>query len=396
MYDTNKSPDEMLDRAAEQIRGAEPPAEVAEEAGQRVWTQLSGVRDHLGTDVRSAPQDGFAGALKILSGPVRVDPDTAPFAVAQILDDAGIPRVGGKDPCLLPKARKNATELKGAREAHRRDGGAVVRFLNWLDDQPPGNISEIDAVTRLEQCRRETNVLKDISFDTIAGSGPHGAIMHYRVTNGTNRVMQGGELLVLDSGGQYLDGTTDITRTVAIGAPGEEERTAFTRVLQGMIAVSRLRWPVGLAGRDLEAVGRVALWQAGQDFDHGLGHGVGSYLSVHEGPQRLSRISHVKLEPGMILSNEPGYYREGAFGIRIENLVAVVEAPPLPGGDDRPMLTFETLTFVPIDRRLIVAEMLTPPERAWLDDYHAACREKLAPTLGSEAIPWLDAATAPI
>ena len=221
----------------------------------------------------------------------------------------------------------------------------MVELLAWLDAQAPGSLRETQVVSRLEACRRKDNALQDISFETIAGTGPNGAIMHYRVSEETDSVLADGHLLVLDSGGQYLDGTTDITRTIAIGTPGEDERAAFTRVLQGMIAMSRLRWPRGLAGRDIEAIGRMPLWLAGQDFNHGLGHGVGAYLSVHEGPQRLSRMSTVPLEPGMILSNEPGYYREGAFGIRIENLLVAEAAPALPGGDSElEMLVWRTRT----------------------------------------------------
>ncbi len=241
------------------------------------------------------------------------------------------------------------------------------------------------------------NALQDISFDTIAGTGPHGAIMHYRVTEETDSLLENGHLLVLDSGGQYLDGTTDITRTIAIGEVGEEEKTCYTRVLKGMIAMSMLRWPVGMAGRDIECVARLPLWLAGQDFNHGVGHGVGTYLSVHEGPQRLSRVSHVPLEPGMILSNEPGYYREGAFGIRLENLVVVEEATSLPGGDDeRAMLQWRTLTYVPLDRRLIMVDMLAREERVWLNAYHRDVAEKIRPRLGEAAQLWLDAATAPV
>ena len=221
--------------------------------------------------------------------------------------------------------------------------------------------------------------------------------MHYRVTDDSNTVLQDGDLLVLDSGGQYLDGTTDITRTLPIGSPGEQERAAFTRVLQGMIAMSRLRWPKGLAGRDIEAIGRMPLWLAGQDFNHGLGHGVGAFLSVHEGPQRLSRVSHVPLESGMILSNEPGYYREGAFGIRIENLLVVGPAPHLPTADpEREMLSWQTLTYVPIDRRLIDTEMLTKGERDWLNSYHQEVAAKIRSKLGPDAQAWLDNATATI
>ncbi|SEO34222.1 Xaa-Pro aminopeptidase [Salinihabitans flavidus] len=359
--------------------------------------KLGGLDDHLGPEVRPQPPERFLAALAGLSGPVRLDRDSAPVAVAEALRTAEVEITWGGDPCALPKARKTGAEITATREAHLRDGAAVCAFLHWFDEWAGTGITEIDVVTELENCRRATGALLDISFDTIAGSGPHGAVIHYRVTHDTDRTLTEGDLLVLDSGGQYRDGTTDITRTLPVGTPGEAERAAFTRVLKGMIAVSRLRWPQGLAGQHLESIGRVPLWQAGQDFDHGLGHGVGAYLCVHEGPQRLSRLSDVPLEPGMILSNEPGYYREGAFGIRIENLVVVEEAPPLPGGDaHRAMLRFSTLTYAPIDRRLIVAEMLTGEERAWIDAYHATCREKIGPRLDKAAQLWLDRATAPL
>lgn len=351
----------------------------------------------LGPAVEVRPPEGFGAALEALTGPVRVDKTTAPMAVSDALSAHGITVAWGDDPCLLPKARKTPAELAATAEAHLRDGAAMVEFLAWLDaEAPKGGLTEIDVVRQLEGYRRATNALRDISFDTIAGSGPHGAVVHYRVTNETNRPVRSGELLLVDSGGQYLDGTTDITRTVAIGPAGVEERTAFTRVLQGMIAISRARWPRGLAGRDLDPLARAPLWMAGQDFDHGTGHGVGVFLSVHEGPQRLSRRGEVPLEPGMILSNEPGYYREGAFGIRIENLVVVEEAPRLPGGDDRDQLSFGTLTWVPIDRHLIDPAMLSREERAWIDSYHAAVQEKIGPRVSAAAAEWLAAATAPL
>ncbi|MCB2111539.1 MAG: aminopeptidase P family protein [Defluviimonas sp.] len=356
------------------------------------------VRAHLGPDVTLRPPAAFAPALRTLKGPVRVDPATAPLQVTRELEDAGIAIVDGADPCLLPKARKNATEVAGMAEAHLRDGAAMAEFLAWFDaEAPKGGLSEIDAVKRLETCRRATNALKEISFETICGTGPNGAIMHYRVSEETNRPIRAGEVVVLDSGGQYQDGTTDITRTLAVGPVDPEVRAAFTRVLQGMIAISRLRWPAGLAGAHLDAIARYNLWLAGQDFDHGTGHGVGCYLSVHEGPQRLSRISDVPFEPGMILSNEPGYYREGAFGIRIENLIVVEEAPDLPGRDAaRRMLSFRTLTYVPVDRRLIDPEMLTTAERDWLNRYHDEVRRLIGPRLGDPARAWLIAATEPI
>ncbi len=356
--------------------------------------KLTGIGDHLGPQVTQHQPDAFLTAVEALEGKVQVDPGTVPQIVADALGDR---MVDGGDPCALPKARKNPAEIAGTAEAHLRDAAAVIELLCWLDAQKPGTLTETQVVTRLEESRRRDNALQDISFDTIAGTGPNGAIMHYRVTEETDSRLENGHLLVLDSGGQYLDGTTDITRTIAIGDVGDEEKACFTRVLKGMIAMSMLRWPVGLAGRDIECVARLPLWLAGQDFNHGVGHGVGTYLSVHEGPQRLSRVSHVPLEPGMILSNEPGYYREGAFGIRLENLVVVEDAPNLPSGDDeRAMLNWRTLTYVPIDRRLIVVDMLSREERAWLNAYHRDVAEKVRPRLGDAAQLWLDAATAPV
>ena len=349
------------------------------------------LRAHLGPDLRITPPEMFAALLATLPGPVRVDRATAPVWVSDQLGDR---TAWGEDPCILPKARKNAAEIEGMRAAHLRDGAAMVEFLAWLEQAAPKGVSEIAVASALEGFRRAGNTLHDISFDTICGTGPHGAIMHYRVTDGTNRTWAPGELMVVDSGGQYLDGTTDITRTVVLGQPSGEQRACFTRVLQGMIAISRARWPRGLAGRDLDGLARFNLWLAGQDYDHGTGHGVGAFLSVHEGPQRISRISEVVLEPGMILSNEPGYYREGAFGIRIENLVVVQEAPALTGADARPMLSFETLTWVPIERCLIVTEALSPGERAWINAYHADVRQRLSGRLSPGAAAWLAQATA--
>lgn len=356
--------------------------------------KLEELQDHLGGDVRCHAPDGFLEALKDLDGLVRLDKQTAPVIVADTLGDKV---QWGDDPCALPKACKNDAEIKGSAEAHLRDGAALCELLAWLDTQAPGTLTETQVVTQLETARRKDNALQDISFETIAGTGPNGAIMHYRVTEETDSKLQDGHLIVLDSGGQYLDGTTDITRTISIGNPPDEARAAFTRVLAGMIAMSRLRWPVGLGGAHIEAIGRMPLWLAGQDFDHGLGHGVGAYLSVHEGPQRLARTSTVPLQPGMILSNEPGYYREGAFGIRIENLLVVRPASSLPGGDDhRAMLDWETLSFAPIDRRLIVPELLDPDARTWLNAYHAEVATKIGPRVSPATKLWLDEATMPI
>lgn len=335
--------------------------------------------------------DAFPDALTALKGPVRVDRDSAPLAVRDLLQEP----VWGEDPCILPKAIKTSQEIAGTREAHLRDGAAMVEFLAWLDDEAPkGHLTEIDVVRALEGFRRATNALQDISFDTICGAGSNGAIVHYRVTEETNRPVTPGELLLVDSGGQYVDGTTDITRTIPIGAVGDEERTCFTRVLKGMIAVSRARWPAGLAGRDLDPLARAPLWWAGQDYDHGTGHGVGVFLSVHEGPQRISRISEVPLVPGMMLSNEPGYYRTGAFGIRIENLIVVQEPSTVEGGDDRAQLSFETVTFVPIDRRLIDPDELSRSERDWLNAYHAEVYDKIHARVSEPARRWLELACA--
>ena len=350
--------------------------------------------------VTAHPDTGFAAAVTLQLSPVRVDPASIPVAIVAVLEEASIKPAFAADPCILPKACKTEAEIAATREAHLRDGAALCEFLTWFDEQAPGTITEIDVVTKVEQARRATGKLLDISFDTIAGSGPNGALAHYRVSEASNKTLEDGDLLVLDGGGQYLDGTTDITRTLPVGKVGGDERAAFTRVLQGMIAISRLRFPRGLAGRDIDAIARYPLWLADQDYAHGTGHGVGVYLCVHEGPQRISRASEVALQPGMIVSNEPGYYREGYFGIRIENLLVVQPAPPLPSSDPadsaKNRLAFETLNFVPIDRRMIQRDMLSQGEVDWLNAYHAACRDKIAPRLSPAAADWLNQATAPI
>jgi len=355
------------------------------------------LRADLGDEVTVASPDALPGALDGLRGKtVLVDPASAGAWFFDRLGAAGASIVAGDDPCQLPKACKNAAELAGARAAHRRDGAALVRFLAWLDRQLPEGVTEAEAAARLAAFRAENERFRDLSFDTIAGSGPNGAIVHYRVSPGSDRALRHGELFLLDSGAQYQDGTTDVTRTLAVGAPSEEMRDRFTRVLKGHIALATARFPAGTTGHQLDALARRPLWEAGLDFDHGTGHGVGSYLSVHEGPQRISKApSTVALRPGMIVSNEPGYYKTGAWGIRIENLVAVTEAPS-PTGAERPMLAFETLTLAPIDRSLIATELLSPAERAWLDDYHARVAEAVGPQVDAGTRGWLEAATAPL
>src|SRR5581483_10754110 len=281
-----------------------------------------------------------------------------------------------------------------SRSAHRRDGAAVTRFLAWLDKEAPGGrLTEIDVVTALESFRRDTGALKDISFPTIAGAGPNGAIVHYRETKASNRKIRKNELLLVDSGAQYEDGTTDITRTVIVGEPTEEMRDRFTRVLKGHIAIATAVFPENTSGAQLDPLARTALWQAGLDFDHGTGHGVGSYLSVHEGPARISKLGNFPLKRGMILSNEPGYYRTGAYGIRIENLVLVTEAAPVPDAE-KPLNAFETLTVAPIDARLIDAALLTDEEASWINAYHSRVRELVAPGLDVETRAWLFGVTA--
>jgi len=325
---------------------------------------------------------------------VRIDPANVSQWFANRLADAGAILTEEQDPCVLPKARKNSAEIAGSRAAHRRDGIAICRFLAWLDAAAPGgNLTEIDAVEKLEAFRRAAPELREISFDTIAGAGPNGAIVHYRPSRSTNRPIEPGSLLLIDSGGQYADGTTDITRTVAIGAPTPNMRRHFTLVLKGHIAIATVRFPKGTRGNHLDALARLALWREGLDYDHGTGHGVGSFLSVHEGPQGLSKRETAELEPGMILSNEPGFYRTGEYGIRIENLILVTEPAPIAGGD-RPMMAFETLTLAPIDKRLIDTALLTPDERAWLDAYHARVYAELASGLDEDTRAWLAQTTA--
>lgn len=352
----------------------------------------SALRAHLGNEVTILPPDALVAALGQLAGPVRLDPASAPEAAFRLIEAAGIDIHRAPDPAIMPKACKNAAELAGMRAAHRRDAVAMVGLLAWLDAQDPTDLTEIDVVRRLEQLRRDQGI-GDISFDTICGAGPNGAIVHYRVTHGSNRPLRRGELLLIDSGGQYADGTTDITRTIALGTPSPDAVAPFTAVLRGMIALSRARFPQGVAGAHLDALARQFLWQLGLDYDHGTGHGVGAALCVHEGPVRISRSSDLALQPGMILSNEPGYYREGEFGIRIENLVVAGPADSEPG---RNMLGFETLTLCPIDRRLIDLDRLSRDEIDWLDAYHARIAAEIGPLLTPDQAAWLQRATRPL
>ena len=350
------------------------------------------------------PPSEFLARLAALSADgakILIDPELTPLALTKAIATAGGEVVEASDPAKLPRACKNREELQGSAQAHLQDGAAMVEYLCWLDAQAPGTITEIDAVKALEVARGRVgqamqNPLKDISFDTISGAGEHGAVIHYRVTTETNRRLEAGELFLVDSGAQYVNGTTDITRTVAVGSVPDEHKRFFTLVLKGMIGISTARFPKGTRGCDLDPLARIALWKAGGDYAHGTGHGVGSYLSVHEGPQRISRLATQELLPGMILSNEPGYYRPGGFGIRIENLIYVKPAEEIDGGD-QPMLAFETLTWCPIDRRLVLPALMTAEELSWLNGYHAAVREKLLPLIDDETVrAWLAKATEPL
>lgn len=356
---------------------------------------LPETRQHLGNAVTVERPEAFAPGLEALKGRrVLVDAASAGAAIFDRLTKAGAKPVLGEDPCALPKAVKNAVELDGARAAHRRDGAALCRFIAWLMPRAvKGQVDELAAAATLESFRREGENFRDLSFDTIAGAGANGAIVHYRSTVATNRRLEPGMLFLLDSGAQYRDGTTDVTRTLAIGPPTAEMRDRFTRVLKGHIAVATARFPKGTSGSQLDPLARKALWDAGLDFDHGTGHGVGSYLAVHEGPHRISKVPNtVALQPGMIVSNEPGYYKTGAYGIRIENLVTVI-AVPRPADADRDFLGFETLTLCPIDLALVEPKMLGPDEIAWLDAYHAKVRETIAPLVDADTRKWLEGAT---
>jgi Xaa-Pro aminopeptidase len=356
------------------------------------------LRQWLGNAVSLEPDDALPAALDALKGRrVLVDPAQSSAWYFDRLDKAGAGLVRAQDPCALPRACKNKVEIQGARDAHARDGAALARFLYWVATEAQETLpDEPTVVEKLESLREASGALKDLSFDTIAGAGSNGAIVHYRPTRRLTKRVEKGSLLLVDSGAQYLDGTTDVTRTMAIGEPSPEMRRNFTLVLKGHIALARVRFPTGTTGSALDALARLPLWEHGLDYDHGTGHGVGSYLGVHEGPQRIAKApNNVALRPGMIVSNEPGFYKTGGYGIRIENLQTVTEATDIEGGE-RPMLGFETLTVAPIDRNLIEIGLLSEAERAWLNDYHAHVLKVVGPQVEAEVRTWLEGACAPL
>ena len=337
----------------------------------------------------------FEKSLKALSKKrVLVDVQSTPDFVFQKLKSTNAEVVMGRDPCTLPKAQKNSVEQQGARDAQRRDGVALSNFLHWfVVEAPKENLTEGAAAAKLLEFRKDTGLLQDLSFETIPAAGPNAAIPHYHKPNAQGRAIKLNEIFLIDSGGHYRDGTTDVTRTMIVGKPTAEMKDRFTRVLKGMIALSRLRFPEGTTGGHIDALARASLWAAGLDFDHGTGHGVGSYLSVHEGPARISMASQVPLRPGMILSNEPGYYKPGHYGIRIENLLLITEPESVKGGE-RKMMSFETLTLAPIDRLLIDTSLLTRDELKWLDAYHFRVLKEVGSQMSGAAKLWMKQACA--
>jgi Xaa-Pro aminopeptidase len=359
-----------------------------------------GLASHLGPDVFLESPEKFEGALQQLGQQgqhVLCDPMKNNTWIFSTLTTHGAHLIHADDPCSLPKACKNSVEIQGAYSAHERDGVAVCQFLAWLDRETPhGQVTELLASAYLEDCRKGQLLWEDASFPTISGAGSNGAIVHYRSTPETNHRLELGTLYLVDSGGQYLDGTTDITRTVAIGQPSQEHRDRYTRVLQGHIALATAKFPEGTTGSQLDALARSPLWAIGLDYDHGTGHGVGSFLGVHEGPQRIAKSANdIALKPGMIVSNEPGYYKTGAFGIRLENLV-VVKREEMQQDSNRSFLGFDTLTVVPFDRRLIDADLLSRQERDWINTYHARVWQCLEAKVDAETRGWLKQATQPI
>ena len=360
------------------------------------------VAQHLGNAVRVHDRAAFAPALEQFAGKrVAADPAGSVAAIFDALDAGGATILATRDPVVLAKAIKNEAEISGHKAAQARDGAALARFLKWAEaEMPKGGVTEMSAADRLQAFRAETGVLRDLSFDTISGTGPNGAIPHYKVTEESSLPIEQGHLYLVDSGGQYEDGTTDVTRVIPVGEPTQEMRDRFTRVLKGHIAIATAVFPAGTTGGQIDAFARRPLWEVGCDYGHGTGHGVGAYLSVHEGPQRIAAPNYPgggpaePLRAGMFLSNEPGYYKAGEFGIRIENLVLVVEKD-IPGAESV-MLGFETLTFCPIERSLIEPGLLTEEERRWLDAYHARVLEILGPQLSPDERAWLDAKCRPI
>lgn len=356
------------------------------------------LQKHLGSDVALKDKTSFLDNMKRFGSngkKILIDPQSASQALVDALRAGGAKLVRGMDPCALPKAKKNEKELNGVRAAHIRDGAALTNFLHWLSlHAPQGKLDEKKAAAKLFEFRHATGQLVDLSFTTISAAGPHAAIPHYRLTDESNLPIAPGSIYLVDSGGQYVDGTTDVTRTVAVGNVPDEPKDRFTRVLKGHIALATARFPAGTTGSMLDSFARRPLWEAGLDYDHGTGHGVGAYLAVHEGPGRIAKVPNsIGLEPGMIFSNEPGYYKAGAYGIRIENLV-VVKAEDRVG--ERETFGFETITFAPIDRHLVKTELLDDGELAWLNAYHSAVNRKLRDAVNADVRPWLDEVTAPL
>lgn len=356
------------------------------------------IRSHLGNDVSIQNEEDIAAGLNALKGhTVIADPAVSSAWYFEALEAADAKILKAQDPIALPKACKNTAEINGTTEAHRRDAVPLIKFLHWLDTEAQsGRVDEIDAAGQLEHFRHETGQLKDLSFESISGAGSNGAIVHYRVSKATTKKLSKGSLFLIDSGAQYQDGTTDVTRTVPIGTPDAEMRERFTLVLKGHIALATVRFPVGTTGSNLDVLARHALWQQGLDYDHGTGHGVGVYLGVHEGPQRISKMPNkVALKPGMIVSNEPGYYKTDGYGIRIENLQYVTEASAITGGE-RDMLGFANLTLAPLHKDLIAVELLTEAERKYIDDYHSDVWDKIGGQVEGDVKAWLKEACAPL
>lgn len=358
------------------------------------------VRTHLGDQITIKEEQELPNVLEKLgqqAKSVMIDPNLAPYKFYDQLAKAGAKLIEAPDPCALPRATKNAVEQQGTRTAHIRDGVAVTEFLHWIDrEAPKGHLTEIKAAEKLEEFRKASNLLNDISFDSISAVADHGAQPHYRVTIDSDKKLEQGTLYLIDSGGQYADGTTDITRTIALGTPSDEMKKCYTLVLKGHIALATARFPMGTTGHALDCLARLPLWQAGLDYDHGTGHGVGAYLGVHEGPQNISKKAITQpLLPGMICSNEPGFYKQGKFGIRIENLVIVTQPQAIEGGE-REMMGFETITLAPLDRTLIDTALLSPQEISWVNDYHAKVRDALSDRLEAETRDWMMKMTAPL